>query len=732
MAAVIGALRAELSASVAQFASDMGRAGGEVANFANRFQSVGRRLQGIGTTMSLAVTAPLVALGVHVHQAAADAEELQSAFDYSFGEMSDDMNEWARQTGDAMGSSTQAIQQAAFTFNQLFREAAPTGEAAADLSRQFAVLAQDLSSFYNVAESDAMDKLRAGLVGEAEPLRAFGVFLTAAAVEARALEMGLAATSAELTEQDKILARANLIMEATAAAQGDVARTADSATNKGRAFRAQLDELAVMLGQRLLPLVTPVVAFLTDILQRFSEMPEGVQQAIVVVGLLAAAIGPLLVVIGTLISSVGTIVGFLGSAGLAGAMAAIGPVILPVIAAVAALVAAFMLFRDDLLPVFEAFRAKVVEVLGPQFSELIASVRALLTELWEGPLGAGVRVVIDFLGQLLAAFLGTFGEALIRVVSAAIEIVTGIIDAVTNVVRIVSALLRGDWSGAWNAAKDLVMGVVRTVLGVLEALVPGALDAMRRLYEGVRDWLMDRLGAVFTWLRDRITAVGDWFFDLYDRVVGHSYIPDMIEGIAEWMARLPEVMVQPAQEAAEETATAFEDGAVRVTDAVESMATDSAETVTDVWGRATEEIGSGLADMIREGEVSLNNLLALAVQVLSKIGSEQFGGINFGSGGSGGSGGFDLGSAIQQGIGAIISGFRASGGPVVSGRSYIVGERGPELFTPNTSGGITANENAGGVTVNINGVPDPTAWRKSRVQLAAEIGRAVSSGRRGM
>ena len=45
---------------------------------------------------------------------------------------------------------------------------------------------------------------------------------------------------------------------------------------------------------------------------------------------------------------------------------------------------------------------------------------------------------------------------------------------------------------------------------------------------------------------------------------------------------------------------------------------------------------------------------------------------------------------------------RALGGPVMAGESYIVGERGPELFTPATSGGITRNNELGGGPTNIN------------------------------
>ena len=54
---------------------------------------------------------------------------------------------------------------------------------------------------------------------------------------------------------------------------------------------------------------------------------------------------------------------------------------------------------------------------------------------------------------------------------------------------------------------------------------------------------------------------------------------------------------------------------------------------------------------------------------------------------------------------AGISGTRANGGPVMGGSSYIVGERGPELFTPSSSGNITPNGAMGGntITVNVNG-----------------------------
>jgi hypothetical protein len=52
---------------------------------------------------------------------------------------------------------------------------------------------------------------------------------------------------------------------------------------------------------------------------------------------------------------------------------------------------------------------------------------------------------------------------------------------------------------------------------------------------------------------------------------------------------------------------------------------------------------------------------------------------------------------------ATIAGARATGGPVSGGKNYLVGERGPEIFSPDTSGNIIPNNaiGGGGITVNI-------------------------------
>ena len=77
-----------------------------------------------------------------------------------------------------------------------------------------------------------------------------------------------------------------------------------------------------------------------------------------------------------------------------------------------------------------------------------------------------------------------------------------------------------------------------------------------------------------------------------------------------------------------------------------------------------------------------------AKNAILEIGKIQLKALAFKALGIGGGGG---GNPFGKLLGGIFGGFREKGGPVNSGKSYIVGEKGPELFTPDTIGRIIPN-----------------------------------------
>jgi TP901 family phage tail tape measure protein len=126
---------------------------------------------------------------------------------------------------------------------------------------------------------------------------------------------------------------------------------------------------------------------------------------------------------------------------------------------------------------------------------------------------------------------------------------------------------------------------------------------------------------------------------------------------------------------------------------------DAAVSATMLAGIFSAILGSAV-QWVRDRFVELLNTVN---DVLGKI-NEFANRVGAGAGGIGGiiqglaSGQFNLGQVLGA-VGAEFGGARAGGGPVMGGGAYIVGERGPELFTPGSSGYVHSNDSMGGIQI---------------------------------
>ncbi len=156
--------------------------------------------------------------------------------------------------------------------------------------------------------------------------------------------------------------------------------------------------------------------------------------------------------------------------------------------------------------------------------------------------------------------------------------------------------------------------------------------------------------------------------------------------------------------------------------------------VTDGFARAGNVLERGLTGAIRRGGLGFDDLKRIALNTLNEIAAQAAQGLFSQIGGGGGAGGglLGLGSIVTSLLG--LPG-RATGGNVAPGRGYVVGERGPELFVPTSSGRVLANggNQPGGreVKVSINVVAPaggnaPQALQRSSRQVAAAVRRALA------
>lgn len=273
-------------------------------------------------------------------EAASDLEEEQNKIRQIYQDSADEVLAWSRTTISSHGLASESALRYAGTVGNILNASGLARAESARLSRQIVELAADMASFSNEDPSDMLDRLRSGLVGEAEPLRRFGVLLSEAAVKQEAYRSGLAKTGQELTEGQKVLARYQIIMRQTADAQGDYARTADGAANAERTLNELRKEWATIVGQALLPAYTELLTKTRDWLgsaENQRELQERVNRAVetgekVVRGLaqglrvVRAAAEPVIDALGGIekAAQIALIVGLARKAGIAGvAIAAI-------------------------------------------------------------------------------------------------------------------------------------------------------------------------------------------------------------------------------------------------------------------------------------------------------------------------------------------------------------------------------------------------------------------------
>lgn len=122
----------------------------------------------------------------------------------------------------------------------------------------------DFASVYNMEVGEALQLFQSGLAGETEPLRKFGLDLSAASVESFAYANGIGEVGTALTEAEKVQARYGLLLAQTAAVQGDNANTSGELAGQQRRLAVAYEESQVALGEHLLPGWLGMVTFANE------------------------------------------------------------------------------------------------------------------------------------------------------------------------------------------------------------------------------------------------------------------------------------------------------------------------------------------------------------------------------------------------------------------------------------------------------------------------------------
>ena len=198
---------------------------------------------------------------------AGNAAEQQSLFQQTFRNESEETRAELEEFGDEVGRSSVDLMDMASGIQTILAPMGMARDEAANWSVAMARLATDLGSAFNAMDTDVLRDIRSGLMGSTEVMEKYGVNLKMIAINQELVNMGIEGGVQAATEQEKVQARLNLIMQQTADYQGQAARESEGFNGSMKALEASVKDLNVAIGDELLPTMTEAVSTINELVQ---------------------------------------------------------------------------------------------------------------------------------------------------------------------------------------------------------------------------------------------------------------------------------------------------------------------------------------------------------------------------------------------------------------------------------------------------------------------------------
>jgi hypothetical protein len=459
----------------------------------SHFDGLGSKLASFGKVAAVGLAGAAVAAGAFLKSAvdgASDLAETVSKSNTIFGDQGKAMEQWANGAAKAFGQTKQGALDAAATFGNLFVQLGTGSGEAAKMSREMVVLASDFASFHNADPTDVIESMTAAFRGEYDSVQRFVPTINAATVEAKALEMGLAGTTKELTAQDKALATQALLISGAGAAMGDFGRTSDGLANRQRILSAEFTDMKDRIGTALLPVVLRLMEGFMGLGDKIAPVVAIVQQGFAMIrsGFVEGNVSE--------------------STGVMGAFVRLGEIAHQVV--------------DWVVANWPQIQATVTEVLATVQAVIMGFVDVVLT-IWN-----------NFGEQIVSYLQGTF--------SSVMEIVGGAMDIIQGIVATVTAIIHGDWSAAWEGIKqvlsgawDVIVGLVHQSVNMMQTAISIGMEILGSIISSACEGIVNFVASIPGRILDALGNLGSLLFS-----AGQDLIWGMLDGIKSMAGRLAE------------------------------------------------------------------------------------------------------------------------------------------------------------------------------------------------
>jgi len=362
----------------------------------------------------------------------------------------------------------------------------------------------DFASVMNLDVAEASRMFQSGLAGETEPLKKFGIDLSAAAVDAYALANGIGEAGKPLTEAQKQQARYGALMEQTAKTQGDFSNTSDGLANAQRILGANFDNMKAQVGGPLLGAFAGLTTGLLPVVETMGPLLTGVIED------LAPIITDLAGQIPGLLESFLPMLPVIGE--LAGIFLELAADLLPIFVD---LIMALMPAITDLLPILAEFIGNAMQVLVPILVQLIDALVPIIEAL--------LPVFME-LFEALAPVVLTLIEAMLPIIELLLPMFVELIEFLTPILVTVAEII-GD---ILVFAIELFVGAIT---GITESLATFG-EFFRTLWDGIKEFFVNTINALISGFEGFVNFVIRGVNKIVDALNGLSFeVPDWVPEI---------------------------------------------------------------------------------------------------------------------------------------------------------------------------------------------------------
>ena len=431
----------------------------------------------------------------------------------------------------------------------------------------------------------------------------------------------------------------------------------DNFSGQVTSLLSRLEGIAISIGDRLTPYLRLAAEWVQKLADWFYQLSNPIKDAIIVIGLIAAAIGPLLLGFSSIVAAIGFVVSAFSTVS-----AVIGSISAPVAIAVVAIVGivtalgALLLsseevrngikekFQDiwnkikevaawikthieDIKNAFKGllqglttgdfstfteamknmvppeamekintivekikdFRGKVIEIrdkiieFAKKVNESLGIVKQMLADTFSKfdttPIIKSFNQIKETMGPVIELFK-ILGDIILGVVAVAIGIIIGLFNGIGKAIdNVIAALL--NIVGIFTSVIGIIVGIITTNNDMINKSIDNLIDNVIGLFKNLGTAILDIVSGF-------IEGIIIWFLSLYDTLVGHSIIPDLVNSIINWFKSLPGKVISYITALVSQAVTKFTD----LKDKIVSKVKELINKVLNQFDTLKNQIGS--------------------------------------------------------------------------------------------------------------------------------------------